>query len=157
MYKNTHNNTQSILEKLKKYCVLQDRCKSEIKKKIKQITINKEYQDNILKILSDEKYIDEERYAISFCRGKFKINKWGKNKIRNELKKKQVSDININKGLSSISDIEYYTEIEKQYKKKGKTITEKNILIKKNKIARYLINKGYESSLVWEKLRELKE
>lgn len=157
MYKNTHNNTQSILEKLKKYCVLQDRCKSEIKKKIKQITINKEYQDNILKILSDEKYIDEERYAISFCRGKFKINKWGKNKIRNELKKKQVPDININKGLSSISDIEYYTEIEKQYKKKEKTITEKNILIKKNKIARYLINKGYESSLVWEKLRELKE
>ena len=157
MYKNTHNNTQSILEKLKKYCVLQDRCKSEIKKKIKRITINKEYQDNILKILSDEKYIDEERYAISFCRGKFKINKWGKNKIRNELKKKQVPDININKGLSSISDIEYYTEIEKQYKKKKKTITEKNILIKKNKIVRYLINKGYESNLVWEKLRELKE
>ena len=157
MYKNTHNNTQSILEKLKKYCVLQNRCKSEIKKKIKRITINKEYQDNILKILSDEKYIDEERYAISFCRGKFKINKWGKNKIRNELKKKQVPDININKGLSSISDIEYYTEIEKQYKKKKKTITEKNILIKKNKIVRYLINKGYESNLVWEKLRELKE
>ncbi len=101
--------------------------------------------------------MDEERYSRSFCRGKFRIKKWGKRKIINELKKKRISDVCITNGLEEIDDIEYLEELDSICQKKKDSIKEKNHFIKKKKIATYLINKGYESNLVWDKLRELKE
>ena len=95
-----------------------------------------------------EKYVDEERYSRSFCRGKFRIKKWGKIKISNELKKKYISEACITKGLEEINDSEYQEELNNQYHKKKSSIKEKHHLIKKKKIATYLINRGYESNLV---------
>ena len=144
-------------DRLKDYCALQDRCQLEVIQKMKDWGLLKITQEHLLEILIQEKYVDEERYSKSFCRGKFKIKKWGKHKIIHELKKKKISETCILNGLKEINEIEYLKELERLYKKKKNNIDDKNHFIKKKKIATYLINKGYESNLVWDKVRELKE
>tara|TARA_B100001758_G_scaffold217676_1_gene204629 strand:+ start:3233 stop:3706 length:474 start_codon:yes stop_codon:yes gene_type:complete len=144
-------------DRLKNYCAIQDRCQLEVIQKMKDWGILKTTQEHLLEILIQEKYVNEERYAKSFCRGKFKIKKWGKRKIINELKKKQISENCILTGLKEINEIQYMKELERLYQKKKNNLQEKNHFIKKKKIATYLINKGYESNLVWDKVRELKE
>ena len=144
-------------ERLKNYCAIQDRCQWDVIQKMKEWGLLEVTQNHLLEQLIQEKYVDEERYSRSFCRGKFRIKKWGKRKIINELKKKHISDVCITNGLEEINDIEYLEELNNIYLKRKNSIKEKNHFIKKNKIATYLINKGYESNLVWDKLRELKE
>ena len=145
------------IERLRNYCALQDKCQWDVIQKMQEWGLLKISQDHILELLIHQKYVDEERYSRSFCRGKFRIKKWGKIKITNELKKKYISEVCITKGLEEINDSEYQEELDKQYHKKNATLKEKNQFIKKKKIAVYLISKGYESNLVWDKLRELKE
>ena len=136
---------------------MQDKCQWDVIQKMQEWGLLKVSQDHILEILIQEKYVDEERYSQSFCRGKFRIKKWGKLKITTKLKQKYISQICISKGLEEITDYEYQQELDKQYHKKKDTVNEGNHFIKKKKIATYLINRGYESDLVWDKLRELKE
>ena len=145
------------IERLKNYCALQDKCQWDVIQKMQEWGLLEVSKDHILELLIQEKYVDEERYSRSFCRGKFRIKKWGKIKISNELKKKCISEVCITKGLEEINDFEYQEELNKQYHKKKSVIKEKNYFIKKKKIATYLINRGYENNLVWDKLRELKE
>ncbi len=144
-------------ERLKNYCAIQDRCQWDVIQKMKEWGLLEVTQNHLLEQLIQEHYVDEERYSRSFCRGKFRIKKWGKRKIINELKKKRISDVCITNGLEEIDDIEYLEELDSICQKKKDSIKEKNHFIKKKKIATYLINKGYESNLVWDKLRELKE
>ena len=132
----------NVVEKLKQYCSKQDKCQWDVIKKMKEEGIDKKKQNKILKILNQQDYINEERYAKSFCRGKFRIKKWGKIKIINELKKKNILHIYISKGIQEINDTEYMQELNIQFQKKKNNINEKNEFIKNKKIASYLINKG---------------
>jgi regulatory protein len=151
------NIIKAAIERLRNYCALEDKCQWDVIQKMQEWGLLEDSQNHILELLIEEKYVDEERYSRSFCRGKFRIKKWGKIKISNELKKKKISEVSINKGLEEISNFEYQEELDMQYHKKKKFIKEKNYFIKKKKIATYLINKGYESNVVWNKLKELKE
>lgn len=145
-------NIEIAIERLKNYCSLEDKCQWDVKQKMKEWGLPKISQDQIMELLINQKYIDEERYSKSFCRGKFKIKKWGKIKITNELQKKNISELYIAKGLEEINDAEYHKELDKQYQKKKDAINEKNNFIKNKKIATFLITKGYESNLVWNKI-----
>ena len=145
------------IERLKNYCALQDKCQWDVIQKMHEWSLLEVSQNHILEILIQEQYVDEERYSRSFCRGKFRIKKWGKIKIRNELKKKYISEVCITKGLQEISDSEYQKGLDTQYHKQKDATKEKNYFVKKKKIATYLISKGYESNLVWNKIRGLKE
>ena len=145
-------NIEIAIERLKNYCSLEDKCQWDVKQKMKEWGLLKISQDQIIELLINQKYIDEERYSKSFCRGKFKIKKWGKIKITNELQKKNISELYIAKGLEEINDAEYHKELDKQYQKKKDAINEKNHFIKNKKIATFLITKGYESNLVWNKI-----
>jgi regulatory protein len=151
------NIIKAAIKRLRNYCALEDKCQWDVIQKMQEWGLLEDSQNHILELLIEEKYVDEERYSRSFCRGKFRIKKWGKIKISNELKKKKISEVSINKGLEEISNFEYQEELDMQYHKKKKFIKEKNYFIKKKKIATYLINKGYESNVVWNKLKELKE
>ena len=124
---------------------------------MKEWGLIKEAQEYIIEVLIKEKYLDEERFARSFCRGKFRVKGWGKEKIKNELKKKKISESCIKKGLQEIQDFEYQNELNKQFQKKNNNTKEVNHFKKNKKIAKYLISKGYENNMVWNKLRELKE
>ena len=143
------------IERLKNYCALQDRCQWDITQKMKEWGLLEMTQNHILEILIQEKYVDEERFAQSFCRGKFIIKKWGKVKITNELKKKKISDICIKKGLEEIDPAEYDLLLENLLTKKNNTLRDKNHFTRKSKLARFLIQRGFEGNLVWDKIREL--
>ena len=147
-------NIKVAIERLKKFCSIQDRCQQDVINKLRNWGLTQNSQDHILEILINESYIDEMRYAKSFCRGKFNIKKWGKNKIKYELKKKNISKNCIAEGLNEIDDCSYLNILEKIYNKKKENTSEKNIIIKNNKIAAFLISKGFERNLVWEVIKE---
>ncbi len=148
---------KNLIEQLKSYCAIQERCSNDIVTKMKSWRITNKNQNKILGILIQEDFINDKRYSKSFCRGKFRIKKWGKIKIVNELKRKNINPTTIISSLNEISDMDYSKELDIQFNKKKQSITTLNYYEKKKKIANYLIGKGYESNLVWEKLRELKE
>ena len=150
-------NTSSAIQRLKDYCAIQDRCQLDILQKIDKWGLQENAKKHILESLIAEKYIDEERFSISFARGKFKIKEWGRIKIRNELKQKEISDICIQKGLSEIKEDEYLNVLDKLFKKKRDKVSERNHFIKRAKIANFLIQRGFESFLVWEKVKDLRD
>ena len=145
------------IERIKNYCALQDRCQWDVLKKMKEWGLQQATKDHILEILINEKYVDEKRFSSSFCRGKFRIKNWGKIKIINELKRKQISTICINSGLQEINDDDYNQLLDKLFHQKKSTIKDKNHFIKKTKIASFLIQRGFESNLVWDKVRKLSD
>lgn len=142
------------LERLKNFCTLQDRCQFDVIQQMKEWGLLELTQDHILEILITDKFIDEKRYAQSFCRGKFRIKKWGRIKITNELRKKQISNICINKGLNEIEDEEYEILLNNLLEKKNNSLKDKNHFVRKKKIASFLIQRGFEGNLVWDKIRE---
>ncbi len=145
------------LDRIKSYCALQDRCQWDILKKLDQWGLQQATKDHILELLITDKFIDEERFSVSFCRGKFRIKNWGKCKITNKLKYKKISTVCINIGLKEINDHEYDQVLEKLFHQKNNILNEPNHFIRKRKIANFLIQRGFESNLVWNKIKELSD
>lgn len=141
--------------RIKNYCAVQDRCQWDVRKKLTEWGLMESTKDILMIELINEQFIDEERYARSFCRGKFKIKKWGRRKIAFELKKKNISAVCIQKGMEEIDEKEYLSELEMQAEKKNKLIKDTNYFSRKSKLAIHLIDKGYESDLVWQKIKAI--
>ena len=148
MFQQTFTKNQA-LPKIKHYCAYQDRCHSEVKEKLYGFGLNKKEVEELMAQLIVEQYLDEERFALLFAGGKFRMKKWGKVKIRYELFKKQVSVYSIKKALASIDENDYKKTLERHAADKLKTLrAEKNIYIKKKKLQDYLLQKGFETDLV---------
>ena len=145
-----------INEKIKKYCSIQERCISDVLKKISPWELNQKEIDKLIDMLLSHDFINEARFSKVFCRGKFNINGWGIQKIKHELKKKNISEININNAIRIIENDEYLKALDKLINKKEKSMKETNIFIKRNKLARFLLQRGFESEIVWQKLKEKK-
>lgn len=142
-------------KKLEHYCAYQERCHKEVKQKLRDLNIIPEAADIIIVHLIQHNFLNEERFAKIFVRGKFNIKKWGRFRITQELKKKDISKININAALREISDDEYIEVFNTLAEKKANTILETNILKKKKKLTAYLLYRGWESHLVYSKVNEL--
>ena len=104
---------QEIQQKIAQYCVYQDRCDKEVEEKIKSFDLIAEAREMILLNLMKDNFLNEERFAKSFARGKFRIKHWGKNRIVNELKMRDISSYNIKTALKEIDDKEYINTIYK--------------------------------------------
>ena len=144
------------LPKIKQYCAYQERCHAEVRDKLYSFGLNKKEVDEIISIVITENYLNEERFAIQFAGGKFRMKQWGKNKIKNALKFKQVSDYCIKKALKEIDSAAYEKTFQKLAEQKLKTLkSEKNIFIKKRKLQDFLLQKGYESDLVSSELKKI--
>ena len=109
---------EQALQKLKHYCAYQERCHSEVKEKLYSLGIWKKDQDEIFATLIEENYLNEERFAIAYAGGKFRINQWGRVKIRLALKQKQVIEYCIKKALREIDEKTYRKTLEKLATKK---------------------------------------
>jgi regulatory protein len=145
---------EKALQKIKHYCGYQERNHFEVKEKLYSFGLYKDQVDSLISILIEENYLNEERYALAFAGGKFRMKDWGRMKIKFELKKHQVSDYCIKKALASIDELLYQEKMEKLATAKLKTLkSEKNIFIKKRKLQSYLTQKGYESMLINEYLQ----
>ncbi|MGI9531292.1 regulatory protein RecX [Lutimonas sp.] len=140
---------------LEHYCVYQDRCHQEVEKKLREMKMIPQACEVILLHLMEHDFLNEERFARSFARGKFRIKKYGQKRIEMELKQRDISSYNIKAGLSEISSEEYILVLNEISRKKFESVHEGNILKKRKKVADYLLRKGYESNKVYEVLREL--
>ena len=153
------NNKSFTLEeakrKLEHYCAYQERCHKDVVNKLKELNMIPSAIDVIVVHLIDHKFLDETRFVETFARGKFRIKKWGKQRITRELKFKQISVYNIKKGLAQISEDDYNCTFDELASKKAETITESNIYKKRKKLADYLLYRGWESSMVYAKVKEL--
>ncbi|MFD2099895.1 regulatory protein RecX [Flagellimonas iocasae] len=142
-------------KKMEHYCAYQERCHYEVIEKLKGMRMIPEAIDQIVGHLIQENYLNEERFAKSFARGKFNIKKWGKKRIVLELKQREISAFNIKSALAEIKDQDYYRTLDELAKKRLGQIKESNIQKRKKKLADYLLYRGWESHLVYEKLQEL--
>ncbi|MBT4217142.1 MAG: RecX family transcriptional regulator [Flavobacteriales bacterium] len=150
MQNNKVYTVKEATERIQSYCAIQDRCQWEVEKKMKEWGISDEIIENILTDLILDKFVNEERFSESFCRGKFRIKRWGKVKIKNELKIKKISNNCIDKGLLQIEKKEYMKVLKDLYLKKRDSLKDTNQFIRKGKIAKHLQQKGFESKLIWE-------
>jgi regulatory protein len=141
--------TEAAFRKIKHYCAYQERAHAEVKQKLYGFGLYKNELELLISQLIEENYLNEERFAIAFAGGKFRIKHWGKTKIKYELSQKQVSAYCIKKALASISLDDYEKTLSKLATEKLKTLkTEKNIFVKKSKLQNYLVGKGYEFDVV---------
>ena len=139
-------------KKLENYCAYQERCHKEVRDKLKEMRMIPEAIDQIMVRLIEQNYLNEERFAKAFVRGKFRIKKWGKNRLVRELKFRDISKFSIESALKEIDPDEYYNTLDDLIKKRIDQVKEKNIYKKKRKVADYLLYRGWESHLVYEKL-----
>lgn len=138
----------TALDKLQKYCAYQDRCHKEVRTKLYELGIYGDDQGQIIVQLIAEDFLNEERFAKSYARGKFRMKKWGKMKIIRELKSRQISEYCIKKGLKEIDDEEYEKVLQILLEKKNDILREKNIYVRRKKLFNYAYQKGYESFLI---------
>lgn len=147
MYKKQITKEQA-LQKLKHYCAYQERCHSEVKEKLYNLGAWKKDHDEIIATLIEENYLNEERFAVAFAGGKFRVKQWGRVKIKYELKQKQVSEYCIKKSLKQIDEEEYIKVLNKLAKEKYTSLKSEQYLIRKKKMMDYLIAKGFEMDLI---------
>jgi regulatory protein len=146
---------KEVETKLQYYCSYQDRCHKEVHEKLKTFNIIPEGVDQIISNLIRENFLNETRFCESFVRGKFKIKNWGKIRIINELKRRNISTYNINQGLKEIDELEYLKKFEEIFNKKLSSLEKLTPVLKKKKILSYLLYKGWESSLIYQKIYEI--
>jgi len=145
-----------FLQKAKHYCAYQERCHSEVRDKLYSVGLHRSQVEQVLTQLIEEDYLNEERFAIVYAGGKFRIKSWGKEKIKYALKQKQISEYCIKKALASIPASEYNKTFTAVASKKLATLkSEKNIFIKKKKLKDYLQQKGFEIKLINDYLKAL--
>jgi len=143
------------LEKARKFCAYQDRCHQEVRQKLYKLEVTGDDLENMISDLIHEGFLNEERFAQSFARGKFKMKKWGKNKIRIELKRRKVSDYCIRKGMSEIDDDEYERACREILVKKMESLNSQRKLIAQDKAIKYAYSRGYESPLIYKIIKDL--
>ncbi|WP_091422294.1 regulatory protein RecX [Formosa sp. Hel1_31_208] len=142
-------------KRLERYCAYQERCHKEVTQKLYEMHMIPEAQDQIIVYLLQHNFLNEERFSKAFVRGKFRIKKWGKQRLQLELKRKNINKTLISIALKEIDDEAYYNTFELLAKKKLDGMRETNLQKKRKKLADYLLYRGWESHLVYDKIREL--
>ena len=142
-------------QKLEHYCAYQDRCHKEVIQKLRSMKMDQDEIDQIIVQLIADNFLNEERFACSYARGKHRIKHWGKIRIVNELKFRKISQYNINLALKEITTEEYEATFHNLAEQNWESIRESNPLKKRKKFCDYVLRKGFESNLVYEKVKEL--
>lgn len=140
------------LVKMQNWCAYQERCQQEARDKLYEFGLWPDAVENIISKLIEENFINEERFAMQFARGKFNIKKWGRNKIRMELKQKRIGDYCLKKAMLEIDPDEYIKTLKKLIEVKRKLVKEKHPIKLKFKLMSYALSKGYERDLVMDVL-----
>lgn len=143
-----HLTKEQALQKLKHYCGYQERSHSEVKEKLYSLGVWKQDHDELISSLIEENYLNEERFAIAFARGKFRMKQWGRVKIKYELKQKQVSEYCIKKALKEIDEEEYSMLLKKLATEKYASLKSEQYMVRKKKTMDYLMQKGFEMELI---------
>ena len=144
-----------VLDKMAKYCAYQERCVKDVRDKLKTFDVPEEEKTKILDYLLDNRFVNDERFAKSFVRGKINQSGWGVNKIRFHLIQKGIDKDVIDEALGQTDNEVYRQRLINILKTKSKTIKADSDFEKKRKLAAYAMQKGFEGVLVWEVLKSL--
>jgi regulatory protein len=148
---------KEALVKIQSYCAYQERSHKEVKNKLYEYGLYSSEVDELISTLIVDGFLNEERFAKAFAGGKFRIKKWGRLKIQQELEMLGLTKRNIATGLKEIDSSDYSKTLKSLIKKKSAQTPESNPFKKKNQVARFVIGKGYEAEMVWEMVKEVVE
>jgi regulatory protein len=146
---------EQALQKMRHYCAYQERSHQEVKERLRALGIRRNDAEQIISRLIEDDFLNEERYAKAYARGKFRMKSWGRCKIRRALQTNKVSDYCIRKALQEIPDDDYRKTITELATRKYGTLGEEQYLVRKAKTRQYLLQKGFEPDLVSEALVHL--
>ena len=146
---------EEVKKKLEYYCTYQDRCHQEVENKIKEYRLIPEAREMILLHLMQHNFLNEERFAKSFARGKFRIKNFGKQRIVQELKFRNISSYTIKTALKEIDEEEYLKTIYRITENRNNTISESDIYKRKKKLIEFLMRKGFENELIYKTVNEV--
>lgn len=146
---------QAIL-KAEAYCAYQERCQQEVRDKLYEWGLFPDAVESIIAKLISDNFLNEERFAKAYAGGKFRIKKWGRIKIKLELKKRKISDYCIKQAMKEINEDTYLETLKQLIEKKSKEIKGGKEQIRDLKIANYIVSRGFENDLTWTVIKELK-
>lgn len=153
--KATPPDIQSVLKKLEYFCSYQERCHSEVDQKLASFPISFREKQEIKTTLIERGFLNEGRFATTFAGSKFRQKKWGKIKIVRELKFRKISEANIRLALRQINEEEYHKTLHQLAEKRLGELKNEKPLVKKKKLSDYLLYRGWEPDLVFEKVNQL--
>lgn len=141
---------EQALSKAEAYCAYQERCQQEVRDKLYEWGLWPEAVETIISQLISNKYLNEERFAKAFAGGKFRIKKWGRVKIKLELKKRKVSEYCIKQAMKEIDERVYVQTLKKILDERAKKIKQKKSIKRNYLLGQYALSKGFEADLVWD-------
>lgn len=148
---------KEALLKLEHFCAYQERCHAEVVTKLYSLKMTNDESEQIIVQLIESNFLNETRFACSFARGKHRMKQWGTIRITNELKARQISPTNITIALKEISPEEYDTTFQQLSERCWENLREKDVLKKRKKFCDYMLRRGFESFLVYDKVKELEK
>lgn len=148
---------EEVQKKLEHYCAYQERCHQEVIQKLRQFKMIPSAIDRIIGYLIEHNYLNETRFAKSFARGKFRIKKWGKERLLRELKQRNISSYNIRLALKEIPEDDYLKTIEELATKFWLSNASRQKQIQKKKVFDALRYRGWESELVYREIKRLED
>ena len=157
MYKSKKSYTlEDARRKLELFCAYQERSHGEVMKKLKDMGMIPQASEVVLSHLIENDYLNEERFAKAFCSGKFNVKNWGRNRIKYELSKRGVSKYNVKIALGLISNENYLSKFNELSENKWAQLSNiEDLQKRKRKLADYLLYRGWESELVYDKISVL--
>ncbi|NGM64047.1 regulatory protein RecX [Sphingobacterium sp. SGR-19] len=148
--------TLQAKRKAENYCAYQERAQQEVRNKLYEWGLHQEEVENIIVQLIEDNFLNEERFAKAYALGKFRMKGWGKIKIKQHLKAKNVSEPLIRTALLEINPDEYDQKIEQTIEKRLNKPMKEFSFTEKSKLAIYLQSKGFENDIIFEKINQKK-
>jgi regulatory protein len=148
---------KEAIQKIEHFCAYQERCHEEVVSKLWSMKLNSAEIDEIIVHLIEHNFLNETRFACSFARGKHRIKHWGKIRIVNELKMRHINQTLINIALKEITNQEYLETFHNLAERHWESIQEKSDLKKRKKFCDYMLRRGFESNLIYDKVKELED
>lgn len=154
MTSTTHLTGAQALAKARAYCARQERCQQEVRDKLYAWELHGREVEGIISQLIGEGFLNEARFAEHFAVSKFRQKGWGRRKIEAALKQRQVSAPCIALGLKSIEDDEYTAALLKLVAKRWERVKEADPRMKRQKVFKYFLGKGYSAELIEKALKQ---
>jgi regulatory protein len=152
---NKESVVKEVYAKMAQLCSRSEQCSADIRKKMVVYEIMDELVEEIISKLKTEKFLDDERYVKAYISDKFRLNKWGKIKLRYYLKAKGLHDSIIEKGLQEIKEEEYKKVLIDTLKEKAKKVKSDNKFEKAGQIIRFAQSRGFEPEIIHRYLHEV--
>ncbi len=155
-WKRKGHTLEEARKRMERYCAFRERCHQEVVEKLKEMRMIPQAIDQIVVHLIENGFLNEERFAREFSRGKFRQKSWGRNRIRRELQQRNISEYLIRKALGEIQEEAYLETFEALAGKRWNALeSEDNLQRKKRKFVDYLLYRGWEAGMVYDKAAEL--